>query len=59
MNMILEDMRILVVEDDDKIASFLVKGLKQSGYAVDRCAEGVPRRRSGPRRTALFQLDQE
>jgi two-component system OmpR family response regulator len=36
-----EDMRILVVEDDDKIASFLVKGLKQSGYAVDRCADGA------------------
>jgi two-component system, OmpR family, response regulator len=35
-----EDMRILVVEDDDKIASFLVKGLKQSGFAVDRCADG-------------------
>src|SRR6476646_5328022 len=35
-----EDMRILVVEDDDKIASFLVKGLKQSGYAVDRAADG-------------------
>src|SRR5258708_7669256 len=41
MDMIMhEDMRILVVEDDDKIASFLVKGLKQSGYAVDRCADG-------------------
>jgi two-component system OmpR family response regulator len=40
MNMMPEDMRILVVEDDDKIASFLVKGLKQSGYAVDRCADG-------------------
>jgi two-component system OmpR family response regulator len=35
-----DDMRILVVEDDDKIASFLVKGLKQSGYAVDRAADG-------------------
>jgi two-component system OmpR family response regulator len=35
-----EDMRILVVEDDDKIASFVVKGLKQSGYAVDHCADG-------------------
>jgi two-component system OmpR family response regulator len=33
-------MRILVVEDDNKIASFLVKGLKQAGYAVDRCADG-------------------
>jgi len=35
-----EDMRILVVEDDEKIASFLVKGLKQSGYAVDHCGDG-------------------
>ena len=33
-------MRILVVEDDDKIASFVVKGLKQAGFAVDRCADG-------------------
>lgn len=33
-------MRILVVEDDDKIASFVVKGLKQSGFAVDRCGDG-------------------
>src|SRR6476469_8327537 len=34
------DMRILVVEDDAKIASFVVNGLKQSGFAVDRCADG-------------------
>src|ERR1700722_2762779 len=34
------DMRILVVEDDNKIASFVVKGLKQGGFAVDRCADG-------------------
>lgn len=33
-------MRILVVEDDPKIASFVVKGLKQSGFAVDHAAEG-------------------
>ncbi len=33
-------MRILVVEDDNKIASFIVKGLKQAGYAVDRCPDG-------------------
>ena len=33
-------MRILVVEDDEKIASFVVKGLKQSGYAVDHSADG-------------------
>ena len=33
-------MRILVVEDDDKIASFVVNGLKQSGFAVDRAKDG-------------------
>jgi two-component system OmpR family response regulator len=38
--MIEDVMRILVVEDDNKIASFIVKGLKQAGYAVDRCADG-------------------
>jgi two-component system OmpR family response regulator len=34
------EMRILVVEDDPKIASFVVNGLKQSGYAVDECGDG-------------------
>ena len=33
-------MRILVVEDDKKIASFVVNGLKQSGYAVDHATDG-------------------
>ncbi|HWQ93363.1 MAG TPA: response regulator transcription factor [Clostridia bacterium] len=33
-------MRILVVEDDEKIASFVVNGLKQSGFAVDHSADG-------------------
>ncbi|MFO1500901.1 MAG: response regulator transcription factor [Verrucomicrobiota bacterium] len=33
-------MRMLVVEDDKKIASFVVKGLKQSGFAVDQCPDG-------------------
>lgn len=33
-------MRILVVEDDKKIASFIVKGLKQNGFAVDHSADG-------------------
>jgi two-component system OmpR family response regulator len=36
----LESMRILVVEDDKKIASFIVNGLKQGGYAVDHSADG-------------------
>ena len=31
-------MRILVVEDDRKIASFITMGLKQAGFAVDRAA---------------------
>jgi len=33
-------MRILVVEDDKKIASFVVNGLKQSGYAADHAGDG-------------------
>jgi len=33
-------MRILVIEDDDKIASFVLNGLKQSGFAVDHAADG-------------------
>lgn len=33
-------MRILIVEDDKKIASFLMKGLKQEGFAVDQAADG-------------------
>ena len=33
-------MRILVVEDDEKIASFVVKGLKQAGFAVDHANNG-------------------
>ena len=33
-------MRILVVEDDKKIASFVVNGLKQSGFAVDHATDG-------------------
>lgn len=33
-------MRILVIEDDNKIASFIITGLKQAGYAVDHAADG-------------------
>lgn len=33
-------MRVLVVEDDKKIASFVVNGLKQSGFAVDHYTDG-------------------
>ncbi len=33
-------MRILLVEDDEKIASFIDKGLKAAGYAVDQAKDG-------------------
>ncbi|HXG20380.1 MAG TPA: response regulator transcription factor [Methylomirabilota bacterium] len=33
-------MRILVVEDDEKIAAFLTTGLRQAGFAVDHAADG-------------------
>ena len=33
-------MRILVVEDDKKIASFVVKGLEEAGFAVDHADNG-------------------
>jgi len=33
-------MRLLLVEDDLKIASFIVKGMKAEGYAVDHASDG-------------------
>ncbi len=33
-------MRILVIEDDSKIASFIVNGLKQNGFGVDSARDG-------------------
>ncbi len=33
-------MRVLVVEDDAKIASFIVQGFKQAGFAVDHADDG-------------------
>lgn len=33
-------MRILVVEDEKKIADFIKRGLKEEGYAVDSCGDG-------------------
>jgi DNA-binding response OmpR family regulator len=34
-------MRILVVEDEKKIASLIKRGLKEEGYAVDVACDGV------------------
>ncbi len=33
-------MRILVIEDDEEAAAYMVKGLKESGYVVDHAADG-------------------
>ncbi|MBM3844764.1 MAG: response regulator transcription factor [Verrucomicrobia bacterium] len=33
-------MRVLIVEDDKKISSFIVNGLKQAGFMADGCADG-------------------
>jgi two-component system OmpR family response regulator len=34
-------MRVLLVEDDPKIASFVLKGLKAEGFAVDHALDGA------------------
>ena len=34
-------MRILVIEDDRKVADFLARGLKEDGYSVDVAHDGV------------------
>ncbi|MBU0946144.1 MAG: response regulator transcription factor [Proteobacteria bacterium] len=34
-------MRLLVVEDDKKIAAFLEKGLQEAGFSVDVCYDGL------------------
>ncbi|MFZ2039212.1 MAG: response regulator, partial [Desulfobacterales bacterium] len=33
-------MRLLLVEDDTKIASFIIAGFKAAGFAVDHAADG-------------------
>jgi two-component system, OmpR family, response regulator len=33
-------LRVLIVEDDPKIVSFLAKGLKQEGFVVDQATDG-------------------
>ncbi len=34
-------MRVLLVEDDKKIASFISKGLKEAGFATDHTEDGI------------------
>ena len=33
-------MKLLLIEDDDEAARFLIKGLRESGYAVEHSSEG-------------------
>jgi two-component system, OmpR family, response regulator len=33
-------MRLLLIEDDEEAAHFVLKGLRESGYAVDHAADG-------------------
>ena len=46
-------MRILVVEDEKKVASFIKKGLKQEGYAADAVHDGE----AAVQNTAFFDYD--
>lgn len=41
-------MRLLLVEDDERIARFITKGLRENSYAVDHAADG---------NSALFRTD--
>lgn len=52
-------MRILLVEDDVKIASFIVKGLRAAGYAVDHVPDGeqgLHRALTEPYDTAIIDI---
>src|SRR5262245_29924696 len=33
-------LRILVIEDEEEIADYLVRGLREEGFAVERAADG-------------------
>ena len=46
-------MRILVVEDDRKVASFLEKGLREEGYAVDVAHDGA----DGSLKASVYDYD--
>lgn len=44
-------IRVLVIEDEDEIADYLVRGLREEGYTVERAADGVEGRhhlKNGP-----------
>jgi two-component system OmpR family response regulator len=52
-------MRALIVEDDETIAGFVAKGLREAGFAVDRAAdgrEGLERARAGGYDVAIVDV---
>jgi len=52
-------MRVLLVEDDKKIAAFVLKGLRAEGFAVDHAAdgqEGLHLARSEPYDVAIVDI---
>lgn len=52
-------MRILLVEDEDRIASFVVKGLTAEGHSVERAAtaaEGIALARTHPYELVVLDL---
>jgi len=50
---VIEDMRVLVVEDEPKMARFLRRGLEEEGYAVDVAEDG----RDGAMQAAVGEYD--
>jgi CheY-like chemotaxis protein len=48
-------VKILIVEDDDKIASFLTKGLGEEGFSTDRTADGMSACGARPHRSRLIR----
>lgn len=50
-------LRILLIEDEDEIAAFMTRGLREEGYSVERVAHGSDGRREMPRDWDLIVLD--
>src|SRR4051794_16964054 len=52
-------MRLLLVEDDSKIAAFVTRGLSEAGFSVDHSADGrsgLERARSGEYGAAIVDV---
>ena len=51
------DMRVLLVEDDTRIAHFVAKGLREQSYAVDVISNGVAGTSMTPWKEKLSEED--